>query len=150
MLARVASPVTSRSPSTYTMVEPLPLARRFARAVVAAELVALSSAEPAEAIRRIVAKLHAGLGRVVGTAGSDVIVLRALALARRAEPALSKVRVEPAGRVTGFEGHDRASVERAATVWLSEVFEVVAALIGEDLTMRIARSVWPEVKETHE
>jgi hypothetical protein len=120
--------------------------------VVAAELVALerSSAEPAEAPRRMVAKVRAGLGRVVGTAGSEVLILRALVLARRAEPVLAKVSVEPAGGVSGFDGHDRTSVERGAAAWLSEVLDVVAALIGEDLTMRIARSVWPEVKETPE
>ncbi len=80
--------------------------------------------------------LRATLGKIVGVHGFDVMLARALTLAQRQDPSLANMRAEPGGGFTGL-GPGLAQSDRSLVVLLSQLFELLIRLIGEDLTRRI-------------
>jgi hypothetical protein len=128
------------------MNQPRPSIVRFATAVIASESGSGGGSVNSAAVAGlIVAKLRAGLGKLVGELGFDVMLARALVLARRVDSHLVGVSVGPGGSVSGFDQGDREATERAAVALLSHFVELVAVLVGEDLAMRLVQSLWPEV-----
>ncbi len=113
------------------------------RAVVRVEQAG-DDARVADVAQRILARLRAQLGDLIGPAGLDVLVARAVVLARRGHPVLAGVGVEPGGAFTGLDAvGDEAALQAAALSIFAHVFELLSVLIGEDLTMRLVRDVWP-------
>ncbi len=117
----------------------------FAASVVELELAADPS-DPAGVVERVALKLHDALGKLVGSAGFDALLSRAMVLARRACPTLAEVRVLPAGGVEGFReataGQEQATILAAAEALLAHFVELLLVLIGEDLGMRLVRMPW--------
>ena len=94
-------------------------------------------------------KLRPHLAALMGNVGFRALLSRALALANAEVPWLRAVRVKADG---SFEGLD----ELGAHVDLDEIFEgrvvllaqllgLLVAFIGEDLTLRLVREVWPKL-----
>ena len=134
------------------MSTPRPSLLRVATAVVATELSRASAGHEARVAERIMIRLHEHLGKLIGPAGFDVLLARSLVLARRAHPSLSGCVAGAGGHLSWPEepgGANRASVERGAVGILSRFFELLAVLIGEDLTMRLVRDVWPDLPDTN-
>ncbi len=121
------------------MIEPRPAIRRFTTSVVVAAMA--RGDDP----QGITARLHGKLVNLVGSAGFDVLLARALVLSRRAYPFLSGVVAGPGGTLTGLgSAADPASVEQGTVAIVAYFVELLAVLIGEDLAMRLVRDVWPE------
>jgi hypothetical protein len=95
---------------------------------------------------RMVARLHAALGRLVGTAGFDALIARTLVLARRRDPLLSDVRPTGTGGIAGFREAFADQPERvvaAAEVLLAQFVELLCVLVGQDLAMHLVLDAWP-------
>lgn len=125
------------------MIEPRPAIRRFAASVVGGAI------RRGDAVQGITARLYASLANLVGPAGFDVLLARSLVLARRVHPFLAAVTTGPGGTVTGLaEAAEPASVEQGTVAIVAYFVELLAVLIGEDLTMHLVRNAWPEAGDT--
>jgi hypothetical protein len=131
------------------MTEPRPSVTRFVRAVVQTELERDGGARDFDVAQRILMRLHEQLGKLIGSAGFDVLVTRALVLARRAHPALAGVTAGPGGTIAGLDGAagDGGALREGATAIVAHFIELLVILIGEDLAMRLVRDVWPAAEE---
>lgn len=121
------------------MIEPRSSVLRLATSLVEAELSRKASAW------HVTERLHARLARMVGTNGFDVLLARALVLAKKTHPALTSFVTAPGGKVDGLASAepvtDPAGLERAAVAVVANFVELLVVLIGEDLTMRLLREV---------
>jgi hypothetical protein len=127
------------------MIAPRPSVERFVRAVVRAEIARDGAGVDSHVAQRIMVRLHQELGKLIGAAGFDVLLARALVLARRARPSLAGIAAGPGGTLTGLAdaGGDDGEQEEAATAIASHFIELLVTLIGEDLAMRLLRDMWP-------
>jgi hypothetical protein len=123
------------------MTRPRPSAIALAKDVVVAEARVGQSGSMETAI---LTKLHATLGKLIGTHGFDVVLARALTLAQREEPSLRNAVVEPGGTLTGMDAAP-ADRERGLIAILSHLVELLMRFIGEDLAGRVVRDTWPNV-----
>ena len=124
------------------MTRPRPSALALAKDVVVAE----SRGDESRGIElTIVRKLHATLGTLIGTHGFDVVLARALTLAKREEPSLGNVVAEPGGALKGLVTA-RADRDRGLVALLSHLIELLMRFIGEDLAGRVVRDTWPNVE----
>ncbi len=137
------------------MLEPRPVVARFVRLVAAAELE--GGGGVGDVAQRLTGRLNTALVKLVGPAGFDVLLARALVLARRAHPVLRAVTSASGGALAGLDDTtlDAAELQEGALVILAYFIELLAQLIGEDLAMRLVRDVWPaaageEAKNNHE
>ena len=128
------------------MIAPRPSVLRFASAVIERELARGNAASEATAAERVVARLRRELGRLIGPAGFDVLLARSLVLARRAYPVLARVTAGPGGTLAGLDdpAPDVSAFHEGSVALVAYFIELLATLIGEDLAMRLVRSVWPE------
>jgi hypothetical protein len=123
------------------LIEPRPAIRRFATFVVGAAFARGGGAQD------VMVRLHESLVNLVGVAGFDVLLARSLVLARRVHPYLAAVTVGPGGRLPGLaEAADPASVEQGTVAIVAYFVELLAVLIGEDLTTHLVCDVWPEAR----
>ena len=94
-------------------------------------------------------KLRPSLATLMGSAGFRALLLRALALAGAEVPWLRAVRVNADGGLEGLkELHARLDPDEyfeGRVVLLSQLLGLLAAFIGEDLTLRLVRNVWPKL-----
>ena len=102
---------------------------------------------PGAVTAEAIAKLQGSFGRLVGPTGFDVLLARALVLAKRSNPMLGDVTLGEQGDLIGLGEVDRATAVARTVLLLSHFMELVAVLIGEDLAIRLLRNVWPEVPE---
>jgi hypothetical protein len=94
-------------------------------------------------------KLRPQLATLMGNVGFCALLSRALALANAEVPWLRAVHVKADG---SFEGLDElgAQVDPAESfegrvVLLAQLLGLLTAFIGEDLTLRLGREVWPKL-----
>jgi hypothetical protein len=93
-------------------------------------------------------KLRPQLATLMGNAGYRALLWRALALASAEVPWLRAVHVKPDGALGGLEeihpqlSSDALLVGRVAL--LAQLLSLLVEFIGENLTQRLAREVWPE------
>jgi hypothetical protein len=85
----------------------------------------------------------------VGPAGFDVLLARALVLARRAHPVLSGVTAGAGGTLAGLDDstRDRVALAEGGMAIVTEFIELLITLIGEDLAVRLVVGAWPEAVE---
>jgi hypothetical protein len=131
------------------MIAPRRSVERFVRAVVRAETARDGAGVDSHVAQRIMVRLHQELGKLIGAAGFDVLLARALVLARRTRPSLAGIAAGPGGTLTGIAdaGSDDGEQEEAATAIASHFIELLVTLIGEDLAMRLLRDLWPTATE---
>jgi hypothetical protein len=97
----------------------------------------------------VVEKLRPNLATLMGKAGFRALISRALALATSNAAGLRTVHVGADGsfeglNVTGSQATAREIAE-GGVVLLSELLGLLMAFIGEGLTLRLLRDVWPEL-----
>jgi hypothetical protein len=94
-------------------------------------------------------KLRPQLVPLMGTGGFQVLLARALALARSEVPWLRAVQVNEDGSLAGLEAvraqTDPAEFLEGGVVLLSRLLGLLVAFIGENLTLRLLREAWPNV-----
>ena len=94
-------------------------------------------------------KLRPHLATLMGNAGFHALLSRALALANAEVPWLRAVHVNAGG---SFEGLDELGAQvdpdeifEGCVVLLAQLLGLLVAFIGEDLTLRLVRDVWPKL-----
>ena len=95
-------------------------------------------------------KLHAQLATLMGKGGVRALMARALALAAAEVAWLRTVEVRPDG---AFGGVERAKIDpqewnEGGVVLLAQLLGLLVAFIGENLTLRLAREIWPKLGRT--
>ena len=127
------------------MIEPRPSVVQFAKAIARAERERGGGASNANVAQRVLSRIHTELGKVIGPAGFDVLLARALVLARRGHPVLTGVAAQPGGKLTGFDdaARDAAALEDGAMAIVAAFIELLVVLVGRDLAERLVRNVWP-------
>jgi len=85
----------------------------------------------------------------MGKAGFRALLSRALALANAEVPSLRAVRVNADGSLEGFEElYAQLPPEEffeGRVVLLAQLLGLLVAFIGENLTLRLVREVWPKL-----
>ena len=94
-------------------------------------------------------KLRAHLGTFMGSKGFCELLSCALPRARAEIPWLGAVHVKADGALEGVEElhakHKPDELFEGGVVLVAQLFGLLAAFIGEDLTLRFVREVWPDV-----
>jgi len=119
----------------------------------------LLTAEEVDAERRLAApaaaerfgKLSQRLAQLITLVGSDALLARAVHLSRAEFPFLDGAQTTPSA--DGLTLRLRESAEGVESSQAAEAFEAVLAIliallisfVGEDLTLRVLREVWPEL-----
>jgi hypothetical protein len=95
-------------------------------------------------------KLGPHLATLVGNGGYQALLSRALALAQAEVPWLRAVRVKADGTLEGVETHHAQlgpdKFFEGRVVLFAQLLGLLVAFIGEDLTLRLVREAWPNVK----
>jgi hypothetical protein len=124
--------------------------RAWAQRLLALEAANKSASEtdPHEFLR-VFEKLRSALTQFVGADGFTALMRRALALARKEVPSLQTAKVTPEGRLEGIEEHATGATKHAeaATAITAHLLALLVTFIGEPLTLRLLRDVWPD--ESH-
>ena len=94
-------------------------------------------------------KLRRHLATFMGHTGFHTLLARALALAGGEVPWLRGVRLEADGSLPGLEkipeDLDPDELFEGGVVLLAQLLGLLVAFIGENLTVRLVREVWPKV-----
>jgi hypothetical protein len=98
---------------------------------------------------RILKRLYQGLWKLIGPAGFDVLLARALALARKSHPVLAEISVAAGGELQGLENAalDPAALQDGAVAIVACFIDLLVTLIGAELGLRLVRDVWPGLEE---
>jgi hypothetical protein len=122
--------------------------RRLAERLVAAEKhLDPTAADKVPAPFRVCEKLRPELATLMGRTGFHALLSRALAMARREVDWLGTVTLTEDGSLGG-EGLEKPSAEELAEgskLLVAELLGLLEAFIGENLTVRLVREVWPEL-----
>jgi len=106
-----------------------------------------ASIEPAA--KRVCERLRPELSSLVGNTGVKALYLRALALAGAEVAWLRAVRVGADDKLEGFDGPEPVvepdEVYAGGVALLTELLGLLAAFIGEPLTLQIVREKWPQL-----
>jgi hypothetical protein len=94
-------------------------------------------------------KLRPLLATLLGNVGFSALLSRALTLAGSEVSWLRALRVGPAGSLEGFsEPQAHVSPDetvRGAVAVVAQLLGLLGAFIGEDLTLRFVREIWPKL-----
>jgi hypothetical protein len=93
------------------------------------------------AVRIVSEKLRRPLSRLAGTAGFRSLLMRALTLAKREAPLLDGVQVKEDGSLEGLDGEET----EAGAVLIAYLVELLETFIGESLTLRLLKDIWPSL-----
>ena len=115
------------------------------------EAASQSAAElRAHATVRVLEKLRASLTRFAGAEGVTALLRRALALAVAEVPALRSVTLKADGSIEGLEvaaadaGNSEIGEGNATVAIAAHLLGLLVTFIGEPLTLRLVREVWPD------
>jgi hypothetical protein len=104
--------------------------------------------EEAHAMCRACEKLRQPLSTLAGAAGYRSLISRALTLAQRKAPALRGMEVKADGSLewsTAIKHQDDTEeAARAKIVLMEQLLVLLTAFIGQALTLRLVRDVWPD------
>ena len=108
-----------------------------------------SSAPKAQANFPVPERLRPQLTSLTGNGGFQALLTRALALARVEVPWLRAVQVKADGSLDGLTELQAqltpAEFLEGKVVLLAQLLGLLVAFIGENLTLRLVRQVWPQV-----
>ncbi len=113
---------------------------------IAERLLVYEAADPSAPAQNTVPAMHVcqklgrPLSQLVGETGSRALLARALTLAKREEEVLIPVKVSEQGALEGLEG----KAAEASAVIVVELIGLVLTFLGEALTIRLVRDVWPD------
>jgi hypothetical protein len=125
--------------------------RNFAKRIVADEARGNNPSAPKPpADFNTSEKLRPNLTTLMGNAGFHALLSRALTLAKAEVPWLRAVQVKADGTLEKVEElHaqlDPADLFEGRVVMLAQLLGLLVAFIGENLTVRLVREVWPKVR----
>ena len=108
-----------------------------------------SSETKTPAACRVAEKLRPHLATLMGNLGFRALLSRALALANAEVPWLRAVHVNADGSLEGLDELgaqvDPDEIFEGCVVLLAQLLGLLVAFIGEDLTLRLVREVWPKL-----
>jgi len=124
--------------------------RNFARRLIAAEANGRnSSGAKGSAAFPVPEKLRPMLSMLVGNAGFQTLLARALTMATEEVPWLRAVTVTADGSLEGWEPlHAQLTPDKfleGRVVLAAQLLGLLVAFIGENLTVRLVREVWPKL-----
>ena len=124
---------------------PRPSVTRLAQTIARIELELARDERSSVVAQRILTQLHRRLGKLVGPLGFDVLLGRALVLARRVHPTPVQAMGTPADKPEDPTevAPERATLDDGALTIVSYFLELLVTLIGEDLAMHVIRDIWP-------
>lgn len=111
-----------------------------------------ASVHDADLILQVCDKMHPSISRLAGSISYRALLSRALAIARVRGQTLSALRFESDGRLVFDSEHPSAEllnpdiVRNDAVILVAAFLGLLVKLIGDTVTIRIVRQVWPEVK----
>jgi hypothetical protein len=123
-----------------------PSSLRIARRVLDREVVPSAGATPADvaaALQRVCARLSYNLRDSMGPAGYDALLVRALARAEPAHPALVAACPRNGGEIhldnlqASIEKHGVVAATAAVEALLAAFIDLLSRLIGEDMAIRL-------------
>ena len=122
--------------------------RSFAKHLMAHETLGNEASEAkVPASFHAAEKLRPHLARLMGKVGFRELLSRALALANAEVPWLRAVHVKTDGSLEGLDelqAHvGSEDVFKGSVVLLAQFLGLLVTLIGEDLTLRLVREIWP-------
>jgi hypothetical protein len=126
-----------------------PAIEDLTRRILAIEAARAKSADTHvdEAVQ-VCKKLQLPLSKFTGPAGFSSLLSRALVLAKAEAPCLRLVKVQPDGSLAGFDeiqhAPDADALAMGRVVLVGQFLGLLATLIGESLTWRLARDTWPD------
>jgi hypothetical protein len=121
----------------------------MARRLLAYEAVTGEASVSTEsASLRVYEKLRHPLCALAGVAGFQSLASRALTLARAEVPNLSAVQVTADGSLQGLgelsPQSDTDHAEPGGVILIAQLLGLLRTFIGEALTLRLVRDVWPD------
>ena len=127
-----------------------PKMRDFSERLIAYETKGEKSSEKkTRAACRVAEKLRPHLATLMGNLGFRGLLSRALALANAEVPWLHAVHVNADGSFEGLDGLgtqvDPDEIFKGCVVLLAELLGLLMAFIGENLTLRLVREIWPQL-----
>ena len=135
------------------MKQATPAIRDLARLLLMLE--ANRSAPPAEQVQvtlSVFTNVRTYLSRIVGVAGFQALLARALALATAEMAWLETVRVQDDATLMGFTEAAQRQPAKAVTAGsialLSQLIGLLVIFIGDTLTLRLVQDIWPEWQGT--
>lgn len=132
---------------------PLPETLDLARRILAYEAVEGKCSEPMDSAAILVnEKLRPPLCALVGVAGYQGLLSRALTLARDEVPSLGAVQVTVEGRLQGLSGRgpqiDKNHAQEEGVILLAQLLGLFLTFIGEALTFRLVQDIAPHLTVT--
>jgi hypothetical protein len=126
-----------------------PLAiQNLSRQLLDFEMTRSKPSVDASAMVRVCEKMRGKFSKFMGVIGFSSLLSRALVLAKADVPLLSGVQVRADGTFEGLneieQNSDSAAVENAGIVLLTQFLGMLVLFIGETLTLRLVRDVWPD------
>lgn len=104
-------------------------------------------ASPGDESVRVVEKLRVTLTKLMGTAGFQALLSRALSLAKAELPPLGELRVREDGSLEGFDvferNQDAEAVRNGGVILVGQFLGLLVTFIGKPLTMRLLHDTWP-------
>ena len=133
------------------MTTPTPSHHALARWLLTTEMGDADGALAApKAAERVFGKLNKRLAQLITLVGSDALLARAVHLSRAAFPFLGEAQITRSDDSSVLSLPESAERENSQLVdgleaVLATLVALLVSFIGEDLTARILREVWPEV-----
>ena len=127
-----------------------PKMRDFAERLIAYETRGSKSSETKTPVACLVIdKLRPQLATLMGNIGFRALLSRTLALSNPEFPWLRAVHVKAEGSLEGLEELgsqvDPDEIFEGCAVLLAQMLGLLVAFIGEELTLRLVREVWPKL-----
>ena len=133
------------------MKQAAPEIRNLARALLAQETNCNRHAlEAAQIALSVFDRLRSHLSKLVGIAGFQALLARALALATAEVSWLGVVRVQDDATLVGFreaaQPQPAKAVAAGSEELLAQLLRLLITFIGEALTLRLIQDIWPEAE----
>ena len=133
------------------MKQATPATRRLARYLLELEIKAFVEHQgEAKVALRVFDKLQNYLSKLIGVAGFQALLARALTLAKLEEAELEAVQIQANSRLLGFSetasNFSSQIVSNGNVALLAQFIGLLSVFIGESLTLRLVKDVWPEAQ----
>jgi hypothetical protein len=130
-----------------------PEMRNLARWLIDREVKAGNPSEvKVQAAFRTCEKLRLRLSKLMGVAGFQSLLCRAMTLAKAEAPWLGAVEVNSDGSLEGVgrieTQQDIDAAEKGGLILLTQLLGLLVTFIGEPLTLRLVRDLWPDTPST--
>ena len=125
-----------------------PQIRELAARLIAYERREGQAIEPKiPAAFQVCEKLRPHLATLMGKAGFQAVLARALAVASGEAPWLAAVQVQADGSLAGWDKPEVPAAPKVLTesgvLLVAQLLGLLIAFIGDNLTLRLVREVWP-------